>query len=59
VRECRNGTFADLEPASGESCLKTLDGERFDKAADKNPNFGKPTSYQAPRQIRLGARVTF
>jgi hypothetical protein len=24
-----------------------------------NPNFGKPTQYQAPRQFRLGARYTF
>jgi outer membrane receptor protein involved in Fe transport len=24
-----------------------------------NPNFGKPTSYQAPRSIRLGARLAF
>jgi len=25
----------------------------------KNPNFGKPTAYQAPRQFRFGAKVTF
>ncbi len=24
-----------------------------------NPNFGKPTAYQSPRSIRLGARLTF
>ncbi|XXY50366.1 TonB-dependent receptor [Sorangium sp. So ce269] len=59
VRECRNGTIEDLEPSSGETCLKTLDGARFDKDADKNPNFGKPTQYQSPRQFRFGARVTF
>lgn len=25
----------------------------------ESKNFGRPTSYQAPRQVRLGARVTF
>jgi outer membrane receptor protein involved in Fe transport len=28
-------------------------------AAVANPNFNKPTSYQAPRSIRFGARVSF
>ena len=29
------------------------------RGGDVNPNFMQPTSYQAPRSIRLGARVTF
>jgi hypothetical protein len=26
---------------------------------DLNPNFKKPTQYQAPRQIRFGLKYTF
>jgi hypothetical protein len=29
------------------------------EASAINPNFGRPTAYQAPRQIRLGLRATF
>jgi hypothetical protein len=29
------------------------------RAGDVNPNFKRPTSYQAPRQIRFGIRYTF
>jgi outer membrane receptor protein involved in Fe transport len=30
-----------------------------DLAVAVNPNFGKPTSYQSPRSVRLGARLAF
>ncbi|WP_437683689.1 TonB-dependent receptor [Sorangium sp. So ce131] len=59
VVPCAGGTIEDLEPASGDSCLTTLDGQPFNAERDKNPNFGKPTQYQQPRQFRFGARVTF
>jgi hypothetical protein len=38
--------------------LQNADGTPFNPN-DKNPNFGKPISYQPPRSIRLGAKVTF
>ncbi len=46
------GTEADL------SQLKNVDGTPFD-AVNKNANFGKPVAYQAPRTIRVSAKVTF
>jgi Carboxypeptidase regulatory-like domain/TonB dependent receptor len=52
VRPIVNGTPGDLGK------LKNVDGTPFNPA-DKNPNFGNPIAYQAPRTIRLGARVTF
>ncbi len=30
-----------------------------DRTVVVNPNFGKPTAYQSPRSIRLGARLSF
>ncbi|KYF77236.1 TonB-dependent receptor [Sorangium cellulosum] len=59
VRGCRDKEVSDLEGPGDATCLKTLDGEAFNKGVDKNPNFGKPTRYQPPRQFRFGARVTF
>jgi len=47
-----NGTPADL------ASLKKEDGTPFAEST-KNLNFGNPTAYQAPRQLRIGARVTF
>ncbi|KYG06832.1 TonB-dependent receptor [Sorangium cellulosum] len=38
--------------------LKNVDGSAFDPN-NKNPNFGKPIAYQAPRSFRIGAKVTF
>ncbi|MFO0758863.1 MAG: TonB-dependent receptor [Byssovorax sp.] len=38
--------------------LKNSDGSAFDPT-HKNPNFGNPVAYQAPRSFRFGARVTF
>jgi len=32
---------------------------KFNPATEVNPNYGNPTAYQAPRQFRFGARVTF
>jgi hypothetical protein len=31
----------------------------FDPETDRNPNYGNPTAYQAPRTFRFGMRVTF
>ncbi|WP_437898327.1 TonB-dependent receptor [Sorangium sp. So ce124] len=47
-----NGTKGDL----GQ--LKNVDGSAFNPI-NKNPNFGKPVAYQAPRTFRIGAKVTF
>ncbi len=45
-----DGKESDLEN------LKILD---FDKPVTVNPNYGKPLSYQTPRSIRFGARLSF
>jgi hypothetical protein len=57
----KNGTAADLptkdEPGKVE---KNIGEEGVLLSADEvNPNFKKPTQYQAPRQIRFGVRYTF
>jgi outer membrane receptor protein involved in Fe transport len=44
------GTKADLEE---------LKARGTDSTVVANPNFGKPTAYQSPRSIRLGARLSF
>jgi outer membrane receptor protein involved in Fe transport len=44
------GTKADLE---------NLKARGTDRTVVANPNFGKPLSYQSPRSIRLGARLSF
>src|SRR5690606_38541862 len=41
-----------------DSLLRYEDGSAFD-SADRNPNFGQVTGYQAPRQVRFSARFTF
>jgi hypothetical protein len=56
----QNYTFSDVNPLVGGSPrdlgdLKDIEGD----PAPKNPNFGKPTAYQAPRSFRFGARVAF
>lgn len=56
-------TQANVMPLEGGSegdlaTLKNTDGTPF-KTEEKNPNFGNPTAYQAPRTFRIGARVTF
>ncbi|MFL5346049.1 MAG: TonB-dependent receptor domain-containing protein [Hyalangium sp.] len=45
-----NGTKADLG---------NLTVRNSTTLAVVNPNFGKPTAYQSPRSIRLGARLSF
>lgn len=59
VLPCVDQTVEDLETSDpSATCLKYTDGSTFD-FRDKNPNFGNPTQYQAPRTFRFGARVTF
>ncbi|APR77795.1 Trehalose synthase [Minicystis rosea] len=43
------------------TCVKHADPSQgdFDPAKEVNPNYGKPTLYQDPRQFRFGAKVTF
>ncbi len=43
----------------GEADLENLKVRGTERAPVKNPNYGKPTAYQPPRSIRLGARVSF
>lgn len=68
VRPIEGGTLSDL-PEKGESacaagagCRYKLvnfeDGSPFDPV-NRNPNYGSPTSYQSPRTIRMGVRLTF
>lgn len=56
-------TYSDVLPCEGggklPTCVKRADGEKFNPSTEVNPNYGKPTSYQAPRQFRFGAKVTF
>ncbi|XXT47623.1 TonB-dependent receptor [Sorangium sp. So ce542] len=56
VNPCVDGTLEQLEATP--TCVTTTDGQPLAESA-KNPNFGKPTQYQTPRQFRFGARVTF
>jgi hypothetical protein len=49
---------ADGTPADLPGKLKHPDGTPLDPA-EVNKNFGKPTSYQAPRQFRFGLKATF
>jgi hypothetical protein len=68
VRPIVNGTLDDLAETSDEACKQTMScptkivtwagGSPLDPKG-KNPNYGNPTSYQKPRQIRFGAKVTF
>jgi hypothetical protein len=55
-------TNADVFPLTNGNLpadLKTNPSrDAFDKN-DINPNFGQPTAYQQPRQIRFGIRTTF
>ncbi len=49
-----NGTRGNLP-----SGITKIDKTPFDAATEVNKNFGNATSYQAPRQIRIGIRTTF
>jgi hypothetical protein len=58
-------TASDVAPCTSgvlPACLKHSDpGDKtpFDPKKEVNPNYGKPTAYQDPRQFRFGAKVTF
>jgi hypothetical protein len=54
-------TASDVRAVQGGSTrdLTNADGSAFDRATQKNPNFGKPTAYQAPRIFRFGLKGTF
>lgn len=47
-----------IKTPNAQKVLRYTDGTDFD-AADVNPNWQNPTSFQTPRQIRVNARVTF
>ncbi|WP_433933330.1 TonB-dependent receptor [Sorangium cellulosum] len=56
-------TSAQVLPISGGTeaslaGLQNADGSAFDPV-NKNPNFGNPVAYQAPRTFRISAKVTF
>ncbi|WP_437734918.1 TonB-dependent receptor [Sorangium sp. So ce1335] len=56
-------TAAQVLPISGGTeaglaGLQNADGTAFDPV-NKNPNFGNPAAYQAPRTLRISAKVTF
>ncbi len=55
-------TLKDLEgckEAGGECKVIATATGRPISPSDVNPNFGRPTTYQAPRSIRLGAKLSF
>ena len=68
VRPITGGTLEDLEADNDEECAAT-NSCRDNVVAwaggsplgpqGRNPNYGRPTSYQTPRQVRIGAKVTF
>lgn len=68
VRPIEGGAAADLPTKNEAACssntacrYKLVDyesGQPFDPA-NRNPNYGSPTSYQNPRTIRFGMRLTF
>jgi Carboxypeptidase regulatory-like domain/TonB dependent receptor len=54
-------TASDVRAAEGGSVrdLTNADGSAFDRATQRNPNFGRATAYQPPRIFRFGLRGTF
>jgi hypothetical protein len=58
-------TTADGKRSPDPTLLRHADGTPFEldpqtgQPIDKNPNFGNPVQYQAPRSFRFGAKVTF
>ena len=52
------GSESDLPSATSAGKLKHSDNSpvTFD---EKNPNYGNPIQYQAPRIVRFGAKLTF
>ncbi|HEX8438825.1 MAG TPA: TonB-dependent receptor [Archangium sp.] len=57
----QNYTFDNVEALVGgtEADLQTLKVRGTDRAVTVNPNYEKPLSYQTPRSIRFGARLSF
>jgi hypothetical protein len=57
----QNYTFDNVEALVGgtEADLANLKVRGSDKAVAVNPNYQKPLSYQTPRSIRFGARLSF
>ena len=44
------------------TCIKHADPgdtSKFDPATELNPNYGKPTAYQDPKQFHFGTKITF
>ncbi len=54
-------TAFDVRAAEGgdRDDLVNADGTEFDPDSQRNPNFGRPTAYQAPRVFRFGIKGTF
>ncbi len=55
-----NYTYSDVVPIKGGT-LEDLENHTDIKGNPivENPNFGKPTAYQPPRQFRFGVRLNF
>jgi hypothetical protein len=47
-----------MEEGGACKVIATATGQPI-TSADINPNFQKPNAYQAPRSIRLGAKLSF
>lgn len=64
VRPVIDGKVSDVPGASTTECVPATcklvyrNGDSF-KTADRNPNFGNPVQYQAPRTFRFTAKVLF
>ena len=62
VFPCQSGTLPTSSSwTAANGCVKhsVQTTIPFNPKTEVNPNYGNPTSYQAPRQFRFGARVTF
>jgi hypothetical protein len=56
----RGGKAMCASPDAAGECARDANGDAVDKVyARKNPNYLRPTSYQAPISGRLGVRVLF
>jgi hypothetical protein len=56
----QNYTFDNIEALVGGSVADLPNVKnRAGQSPALNPNYGKPISYQAPRSVRIGARVAF
>lgn len=52
--------FPCAKGGAAPACVIHADGSKTPiSASEVNANYGKPTAYQAPRQFRFGAKVTF